>query len=127
MRKILVIEDDTLLCWLLKKIVGTNAEVVLMHDGLEAWNWLSEGNEADLIISDIKMPTLSGLELLKKLNGNPTLKDVPVIILSGFEDPSKRKACLDLGAYTYMVKPFEPAVLIRTVEQALNIKVSLQA
>jgi two-component system chemotaxis response regulator CheY len=50
-----------------------------------------------------------------------------VIILSGFEDPSKRKACLDLGAYTYMVKPFEPAVLIRTVEQALNIKVSLQA
>jgi CheY-like chemotaxis protein len=127
MRKILVIEDDTLLCWLLKKIVGTNAEVVLMHNGLEAWNWLSEGNEADLIISDIKMPTLSGLELLKKLNGNPTLKDVPVIILSGFEDPSKRKACLDLGAYTYMVKPFEPAVLIRTVEQALNIKVSLQA
>src|SRR3970040_1236214 len=127
MRKILVIEDDTLLCWLLKKIVGTNAEVVLMHDGLEAWNWLSEGNEADLIISDIKMPTLSGLELLKKLNGNPTLKDVPVIILSGFEDPSKRKACLDLGAYTYMVKTFEPAVLIRTVEQALNIKVSLQA
>ncbi|HEY4655586.1 MAG TPA: response regulator [Cyclobacteriaceae bacterium] len=127
MRKILVIEDDTLLCWLLKKIVGTNAEVVLMHNGLEAWNWLSEGNEADLIISDIKMPALSGLELLKKLNGNPTLKDVPVIILSGFEDPSKRKACLDLGAYTYMVKPFEPAVLIRTVEQALNIKVSLQA
>jgi CheY-like chemotaxis protein len=127
MRKILVIEDDTLLCWLLKKIVGTNAEVVLMHNGLEAWKWLSEGNEADLIISDIKMPALSGLELLKKLNGNPTLKDVPVIILSGFEDPSKRKACLDLGAYTYMVKPFEPAVLIRTVEQALNIKVSLQA
>lgn len=122
MKRILVIEDDTLLCWLLKKIVGTNAEVVVMHDGLDAWNWLSEGNETDLIISDIKMPSLGGLELLKKLSGTPGLKEIPVIILSGFEDPVKRKACLDLGAYTYMVKPFEPPVLISTVEQALHVK-----
>lgn|SRR5690606_27892357 len=122
MKKILVIEDDTLLCWLLKKIVGTNAEVVIMHDGLDAWNWLSEGNDTDLIISDIKMPSLGGLELLQKLNSTPALKEIPVIILSGFEDPVKRKASLDLGAYTYMVKPFEPPVLISTVEQALNLK-----
>lgn len=122
MRRILVIEDDTLLCWLLKKIVGANAEVVIMHDGLDAWNWLSEGNEADLIISDIKMPSLGGLELLEKITNTPNLKGIPVIILSGYEDPVKRKACLDLGAYTYMVKPFEPPVLISTVEQALNLK-----
>lgn len=122
MSRILVIEDDTLLCWLLKKIVGTNAEVVVMHDGLDAWNWLSEGNETDLIISDVKMPSLSGVELLQRLNSTPRLKDIPVIILSGFEDPAKRKVCLDLGAYTYMVKPFEPPLLIATVEEALNLR-----
>jgi two-component system, chemotaxis family, chemotaxis protein CheY len=127
MRKILVIEDDTLLCWLLKKIVSANSEVIIMNDGLEAWKWLSDGNCADLIISDLKMPSLNGVELLKKLNKNPTLKEIPVIMLSGFEDPAKRKECLDLGAYTYMVKPFEPAVLISTVEQAINMKVQLQA
>ncbi len=122
MRKILVIEDDTLLCWLLKKIVGTNAEVVVMHDGMDAWNWLSGGNQVDLIISDIKMPSLGGVELMERLNTTPTLKGIPVIILSGFADPTNRKKCLDLGAFSYMVKPFEPPVLISTVEQALNIK-----
>lgn len=123
MRKILVIEDDTLLCWLLKKIVGTNAEVIVMNDGMDAWNWLSGGHEVDLIISDIKMPSLGGIELLQRLNATPTLKGIPVIILSGFADPANRKQCLDLGAFSYMVKPFEPPVLISTVEQALNIKV----
>lgn len=127
MRKILVIEDDTLLCWLLKKIVSANSEVIIMNDGLEAWNWLSDGNCVDLIISDVKMPSLNGVELLQKLNESSSLKDIPVIILSGFEDPAKRKTCLDLGAYTYMVKPFEPAVLIGTVEQAINMKIQVQA
>lgn len=127
MRKILVIEDDTLLCWLLKKIVGTNADVVIMNDGMEAWEWLSGGNEADLIISDIKMPNLDGLELLKLVSGSAALQNVPVIILSGYEDSAKRKECLELGAHTYMVKPFEPPVLIAAVEQALDVKVQLQA
>src|SRR5690606_23295604 len=101
MRKILVIEDDTLLCWLLKKIVCTKADVDVMHDGMDAWNWLSGGNEIDLIISDIKMPSLGGIELLKRLNTSTQLKGIPVIILSGFADPTNRKQCLDLGAFSY--------------------------
>jgi CheY-like chemotaxis protein len=127
MRKILVIEDDTLLCWLLKKIIGTNSDVVIMNDGLAAWNWLSEGNHPDLIISDLKMPSLDGLQLLQNLNAESSFKEIPVIMLSGFEDPAKRKACMNLGAYAYMVKPFEPPMLIETVEQALATKIPLQA
>jgi CheY-like chemotaxis protein len=127
MRKILVIEDDTLLCWLLKKIIGANSDVVIMNDGLEAWQWLSQGNHPDLIISDLKMPSLDGLQLLQHLSEQPTFKEIPVIMLSGFEDPLKRKECLNLGAYAYLVKPFEPPMLIETVEQALATKIQLQA
>ena len=127
MRKILVIEDDTLLCWLLKKIIGVNSDVVIMNDGMDAWQWLSEGNYPDLIISDLKMPSLDGIQLLENLNGAPTLKDIPVIMLSGYEDPIKRKTCMDLGAYAYMVKPFEPPVLIEMVDQVLASRVQLQA
>jgi CheY-like chemotaxis protein len=127
MRKILVIEDDTLLCWLLKKIIGANSDVVIMNDGLEAWQWLSQGNHPDLIISDLKMPSLDGMQLLQHLNGQPAFKEIPVIMLSGFEDPLKRKECLNLGAYAYLVKPFEPPMLIETVEQALATKIQLQA
>lgn len=127
MSKILVIEDDTLLCWLLKKIIGVNAEVVIMNDGMDAWQWLSGGNYPDLIISDLKMPSMDGIQLLENLNGAPALKDIPVIMLSGYEDPLKRKTCMDLGAYAYMVKPFEPPVLIEMVDQVLARKVQLQA
>src|SRR5687768_18204969 len=45
-------------------------EVVVMNNGLEAWCWLTEGNHPDLIISDIKMPSLDGLELLENLSSS---------------------------------------------------------
>ena len=127
MRKILVIEDDTLLCWLLKKIVGVNADVIIMNDGLEAWRWLSEGNYPDLVISDLKMPSLDGVGLLQNMNSSATLKEIPVIILSGFEDPVKRRECMNLGAFTYLVKPFEPSLLIQRVDEALTTRIQLQA
>lgn len=122
MRKILVIEDDSPLCWLLEKILKHDYEVIIMNNGLEAWCWLSEGNYPDLIISDIKMPSLDGVELLENLSNSGLFKDIPVIILSGYEDAAKRKQCLDLGAFMYLVKPFEPRLLLEIVASALSTK-----
>ena len=48
MRKVLLIEDDALLCWLLEKILKNQYEVVIMNDGMEAWSWLAQGNVPDL-------------------------------------------------------------------------------
>ena len=61
MKKVLVIEDDVPLCWLLEKILKNNYEVVIMNDGMEAWSWLSDGNLPNLIVSDLKMPSLDGI------------------------------------------------------------------
>jgi two-component system chemotaxis response regulator CheY len=119
MKKVLVIEDDAPLCWLLEKILSKKHDVVVMSNGLEAWCWLTEGNYPDLIISDIKMPSLDGLELLENLSSSGLFRAIPVIMLSAFEDPAKRKQCLDLGAYAYLVKPFEPQLLMDTVSGAL--------
>ncbi|MBL7856269.1 MAG: response regulator [Cyclobacteriaceae bacterium] len=120
MKKVLVIEDDTPLCWLLEKILGKQYQVNIMNNGLEAWCWLTEGNYPDLIISDIKMPSLDGLELLENLSSSGLFRDIPVIMLSAFEDSTKRKKCLELGAYAYLVKPFEPQLLLETVEKSLT-------
>ncbi len=117
MKKVLVIEDDEPLCWLLEKILRGKYEVIVMNDGMEAWSWLSDGNNCDLIISDIKMPSLDGLELLENLSNSGLFKNIPVIILSGYDD--MRKQCLDLGAFTYLVKPFEPRQLLDEVDRAL--------
>lgn len=120
MKKVLIIEDDVPLCWLLEKILQKKYEVSIMNDGMEAWAWLSDGHIPDLIISDLKMPSLDGLELLENLSTSGLFKNIPVIILSGFEDNAKRKQCLDLGAFTYLVKPFEPQALLAEVDRALQ-------
>lgn len=88
-----------------------------MNDGMEALSWLSSGNTADLIISDIRMPSLDGVQLLENLKQSGLYKHIPVIILSSFEDPRKRKECLDLGAVDYFIKPFEPQHLESRVKE----------
>ena len=120
MRKVLLIEDDALLCWLLEKILKSQYEVVLMNDGMEAWSWLESGNVPDLIVSDLKMPGLGGIQLLENINASKAHKNIPLIIHSGYEDAVKRKQCLDLGAFAYLVKPFEPEFLVAEVERALK-------
>lgn len=120
MRKVLLIEDDALLCWLLEKILKNKYEVAIMNDGMEAWSWLTLGNVPDLIVSDLKMPGLGGIELLTNINGSDLHKNIPLIIHSGYEDAVRRKQCLDLGAFAYLVKPFEPEFLVAEVERALK-------
>ena len=120
MRKVLLIEDDALLCWLLEKILKNKYDVTVKNDGQEAWSWLNSDNIPDLIVSDLKMPSLGGLELLEQLSTSENLKSIPVIIHSGFEDASKRKKCLELGAFAYLVKPFEPEFLVSEVERAIE-------
>ena len=120
MRKLLLIEDDALLCWLLEKILKNKYDVTVKNDGLDAWDWLSNNNIPDLIVSDLKMPTLGGIELLENLNTSENLKSIPVIIHSGFEDSGKRKQCIELGAFSYLVKPFEPEFLVSEVERAIE-------
>ena len=118
MNKVLVIEDDAPLCWLLEKILRGKYEVIVMNNGLEAWSWLSDGNSCDLIISDVKMPSLDGIELLENLSNSGLFKNIPVIMLSGLED--SRKQCLELGAFAYLVKPFEPQKFLGEVNRALT-------
>lgn len=117
MKKVLVIEDDEPFCWLLEKILGNKYKVFIMNDGMEALSWLSSGNTPDLIISDIRMPSLDGLQLLENLKQSGLYRDIPVIILSNFVDPRKRQECLDLGAVDYFVKPFEPQHLVSRVKE----------
>ncbi|MGC3946661.1 MAG: response regulator [Chryseolinea sp.] len=123
MRKVLLIEDDTLLSWLLEKILKNTYDVTVMTDGLAAWSWLTSSTQPpDLIVSDLKMPSLGGLELLQNISEHETLRTVPVIIHSGYEDSSRKKQCMDLGAWAYLVKPFEPEYLVTEVGRAIEAR-----
>jgi len=123
MRRVLLIEDDTLLSWLLEKILKANYDVTVMTDGLQAWSWLTSSNQLpDLIVSDLKMPSLGGIELLQYISEHEILRGIPVIIHSGYEDASRKKQCMDLGAWAYLVKPFEPEFLVTEVRRAIEAR-----
>jgi two-component system chemotaxis response regulator CheY len=119
MKKVLVVEDDSPLCWLLETIMRNTYTVTVVNNGLDAWSLLSDRNIPDVIISDLAMPGLDGIELLENLSESGLFRHIPVIILSGDEEPSKRKRCLDLGAFGFIIKPFEPRFLLEEVSHAL--------
>ena len=118
MKTVLVIEDDVSLRWLLEKIIGRDYKVKALKNGFEAWYWLMEGNHADLIISDIKMPGMDGLELLENIRLSGLYSTMPFIILSGNDDPASEARAKKLGVSAYITKPFEP---VRLAEMAGNI------
>lgn len=105
---------------MLDRILKGKFEVIIHQNGLDALAWLSSNTLPDLIISDLHMPSLDGLELLENIQTSGILRNIPVIILSGSEDPEKRKKCLALGASSYLIKPFEPQLLIEEIENTFK-------
>ena len=121
MKKILVIEDDYALGWLLRSILSPKYEVVIMKNGMEAMEWLTDGNYPNLIISDLNMPFLDGVELLQNIRASGFLRGIPVIILSCDLDPEKNRQCMALGAFKYVMKPFNPDTLMLEIGKVLGI------
>jgi DNA-binding response OmpR family regulator len=116
--KILVVEDDSFINMILKKILDTVYNVEVLTSVTTAISYLQKGNIPNLIISDFNMPVLSGFDLIAQLQASDFFKSIPIIILSGEDNAETRIKCLDSGADDYVVKPFNPAELqarIRTI------------
>jgi two-component system chemotaxis response regulator CheY len=74
----------------------------------------------DLIITDINMPDINGLELISYVRKNPNYQDVPLIIISTEGSEKDRQKGLMLGANEYLVKPFDPSQLMKLVSKYLT-------
>ena len=119
MKKILVIDDDKAICWLLEKLLSKKFSVTTMTDRLKAMRWLAERNIPDLIITDIDMPKLNGFELMENLQKSGIFRDIPVVILSGWDSKEQRIRSFEEGASNYLLKPFDPNDLLESIEEAL--------
>ncbi|HTH55937.1 MAG TPA: response regulator [Cyclobacteriaceae bacterium] len=124
-KQILVIDDDMAMRCLLQNMLSEKYDVSCADNGLEACYRLSADNIPDLIISDMCMPEMDGLELLKALGASGLYKNIPVIILSTLEDNHTRERCLGHGAIAYLSKPFEAQELMQTVSRPLVSKMFL--
>jgi len=119
MAKILVVEDDLttvqLIEFLLKK---NNFEVLIAYNGVEALR-ITREEKPDLILMDVMMPKMDGIEAIEKLKEDENTQDIPIIILSALGQEMDVMRGLQVGASGYIVKPFSPKELLDEIKAKL--------
>ncbi|MFT7139316.1 MAG: two-component system response regulator FlrC, partial [Sulfitobacter sp.] len=112
---ILVVEDDFELQEAVAETLKlAGFKVRTANNGIEALSVL-ERCEVDMVVSDVNMPSMDGIELLENIR--KTHAQLPVLIVTAYADVSKAVSAMRLGAVDFMIKPFEPGVLVETVRQ----------
>jgi DNA-binding response OmpR family regulator len=118
---ILVVDDDKellkLIAILLKRI---NAQTITKADGNSALEWLAEAEALDLIVLDLMLPDIDGLEILRRVRSHEAMDRIPVLILSAKADPTTIRFSLDNGADGYVTKPYIANNLITRVQTLLE-------
>lgn len=120
--KILAVDDDFINLKLLNSMLKKSqfvSGVVEAKNGLEALDVLKEQSDIDLILLDIKMPIMNGLEFLSNLASMSDLNKTPVIVLT--TDETKKNEAFDLGAFDFLVKPIREAQLSAKIERVLEL------
>ncbi len=105
--KVLIVDDESFIINLLKNGLTENGfDVITADNGFDAILAVEE-HKPDVVITDIMMPRLTGLEFLKALKNNPATTDVPVFLISAMDQADMVQEGLDLGAADYITKPFK--------------------
>jgi CheY-like chemotaxis protein len=115
-KRVLVVDDD--------RVIQQLLEVNLELEGYEVVATAADGKEAlekiaelkpDLVILDIMMPKMDGLEVCRRLRADPELAKIPVILLSARAQDMDIREGLEIGASAYLTKPFDPVELLEVV------------
>jgi CheY-like chemotaxis protein len=112
-RRVVVADDDPdirALVAISARKAGLNV-VASVEDGDKAWEAIQEF-VPDLAILDVAMPGMTGLEVCRLVRADPTLNDLPVLLLSAAVDEASREAGDEAGAQDYLAKPFSPRALV---------------
>ncbi|NNE23798.1 MAG: response regulator [Rhizobiales bacterium] len=120
--RILVIDDIASNRELLERRLGRDGhDVSTAGSGREALRVL-EGKEFDLVLLDVLMPDMNGLELLERMKSEPRWRGIPVIMISGLKENDAVVRCIEEGAEDYLPKPFDPVLLRARIAASLERK-----
>jgi DNA-binding response OmpR family regulator len=123
MAKVLLVEDDESLRLLYSKnLKAKNFEVETAVDGKDAFSKLKLF-KPDLIILDIILPGINGIEILQILKGDPEFERIPVIMLTSISEVNRIKECLDSGAKGYIMK--DKRVSAEEIAEKVNLLLGL--
>lgn len=122
MKNILLVEDDPFLSRMYVKIFEMRGfKIRAEYDGEAGLAAVKEA-KPDIILLDIMMPRLNGLEVLDALKGDEATKSIPVVMLTNLSDQKQQKAALEAGAVKYLVKSdFDPDQTVEVVKEILKV------
>jgi two-component system chemotaxis response regulator CheY len=119
----LVVDDSPVTSKMVRRALGLCglevAEVYEAGDGAEALEQLAQ-HHVDLVLADINMPVMNGIELVERMSRDPELAGVPVVIVATPMSQDRVEHVLDKGARAYLAKPFRPEALRDVVNQILG-------
>lgn len=122
---ILVVDDNKDIVWMISNILKSNYNVHGVHSAEEGLKFIEEQTPS-LIITDIMMPDMNGLDFISKLKANKFTKHIPLVIVSAKISDKEQAQGLDMGADAYLTKPFSAVVLSSIVSRLLSTKVELK-
>ncbi len=116
-KTVLVVEDNDLNMKLFHDVLEMRGYNILQaKDGMEGWR-IAREQRPDLILMDIQLPDVSGLEVTKWLKDDETLKSIPVIAITAFAMAGDKVKILEGGCDAYISKPFSIPDFLRTIER----------
>lgn len=120
MAKILAVDDSASLRQMVAfTLKEAGHEVLEAADGVEALD-IARNAAADLVISDVNMPRMDGISLVRELRGLPDYKFTPILLLTTESGDDKKQEGRAAGATGWLVKPFDPEALLSTIKRVLG-------
>jgi CheY-like chemotaxis protein len=120
MKKVLIIDDEVGLCVLMSRILERKGyHTIIAHDGLEGLRLL-EQQHVDLVLLDIMMPGMNGIEVCSQIRNYPTTAAIPVLLMTAYHSPDTYQKILETGADQILYKPFDTNKLLQMIGDLLN-------
>lgn len=121
-KKILIVDDSkTIRQQVNFTLTKSGFVVVEAEDGNDALQKLSDNLDTAVIVSDVNMPGINGIELTRKINEDPSLPHPPILILTTEGDPQFIQQAKEAGARGWVIKPFKPESLIEAINKLASL------
>jgi two-component system chemotaxis response regulator CheY len=120
-KTIMIVDDSASMRGLISMTLKNNGyEVIEASDGKEAVKRLSSAGKVDLIITDLNMPNMDGIQFIKTVKGDSKYRFIPVVMLTTESQDTKKEEGRLAGAKAWIVKPFKPEVLVGVVKKIIG-------
>ena len=120
--QILLVDDSAMNRMILKEILGGDYSILEAENGQECLEKMqAEAGNIALVLLDINMPVMDGFEVLKAMNANHTIEDIPVIMISSDDSDAAIRRSYELGASDYVTRPFDARIVYRRVTNTIKL------